>query len=72
MHADARNLLWDARRAAERVLRFTHGKIFADYQADELLRSAVERQLEIEAEDFGYAPFDQRDGLGKVHQIFGA
>lgn len=50
MHADARDLLWDARRAAERVLRFTHGKTFADYQADELLRSAVERQLEIVGE----------------------
>ena len=50
MHADARNLLWDARQAAERVVRFTHGKTFADYQADELLRSAVERQLEIVGE----------------------
>ena len=35
MHADARNLLWDARQAAERVVRFTHGKTFADYQTDE-------------------------------------
>ena len=32
---------------AERVARFTLGKSFADYQADEFLRSAVERQLEI-------------------------
>lgn len=47
MHADARKLLWDARHAAERVARFTLGKSFADYQADEFLRSAVERQLEI-------------------------
>lgn len=50
MHADARNLLWDARQAAERVVRFTHGKTFGDYQTDELLRSAVERQLEIVGE----------------------
>ena len=35
MHADARKLLWDARQAAERVVRFTQGKTFADYQADE-------------------------------------
>ena len=28
--------------------------------------------LGIETEDFGYAPFDQRGGLGKVHQLFGA
>ena len=28
--------------------------------------------LGLEAEDFGYAPFDHRGGLGKVHQLFGA
>jgi uncharacterized protein with HEPN domain len=50
MHADVRKLLWDARQAAERVTRFTLGKTFADYEADEFLRSAVERQLEIVGE----------------------
>jgi uncharacterized protein with HEPN domain len=47
MHADAGKLLWDALRAAERVMRFVAGKTFADYEHDELVRSAVERQLEI-------------------------
>jgi uncharacterized protein with HEPN domain len=47
MHADCRKLLWDARRAAERVARFTQSKTFDDYMADEFLRSAVERQFEI-------------------------
>jgi len=47
MHADARKLLWDAQQAAGRISRFTVGKTFADYQADEFLRSAVERQFEI-------------------------
>ena len=32
----------------------------------------IASNLGIEAEDFGYAPFDQRGGLGKVHQLFGA
>jgi uncharacterized protein with HEPN domain len=50
MHADARKLLWDAQQAAERVARFTAGKTFIEYQADEYLRSAVERQLEIVGE----------------------
>ena len=50
MHADARKFLWDAQRAAERVARFTAGRSFADYVHDELLRSAVERQLEIVGE----------------------
>jgi uncharacterized protein with HEPN domain len=47
MHADARKLLWDAQQAADRISRFTSGKSFADYQQDEYLRSAVERQFEI-------------------------
>jgi uncharacterized protein with HEPN domain len=47
MHADARKLLWDAQQAAERIARFTAGKRFADYETDEFLRSAVERQFEI-------------------------
>jgi uncharacterized protein with HEPN domain len=50
MHADSRKLLWDAQRAAGRVARFTTGKSFADYANDDLLRSAVERQLEIVGE----------------------
>ncbi len=50
MHADARKLLWDARLAAERIERFTAGKTFAEYEADEYLRSAVERQFEIVGE----------------------
>ena len=50
MHADAGKLLWDARRAAERIARFTAGKTFIEYEADEYLRSAVERQFEIVGE----------------------
>lgn len=50
MHDDARKLVWDARQAIGRVLDFTRGKSFSDYQADLLLRSAVERQLEIAGE----------------------
>ena len=53
MHADALKFLWDAQRAAGRVARFTAGKTFADYENDDLLRSAVERQLEIVGEALG-------------------
>lgn len=53
MHADARKLLWDARQAADRVARFTHGKTFDDYRADDLLRSGVERQPAIVGEARG-------------------
>lgn len=52
MHADARKLLWDARAAAERITRFTTGRTFAEYEADDYFRSAVERQFEIIGEAF--------------------
>lgn len=47
MHADTRKLLWDEQQAAERIARFASGKHFAEYDADEYLRSAIERQFEI-------------------------
>jgi len=39
--------LFDIQQAADRIERFCAGKGFDDYSRDELLRSAVERQLEI-------------------------
>jgi uncharacterized protein with HEPN domain len=49
---DAAKYLWDARRAAERIARFTAGRNFDDYLADEMVRAAVERQFEIIGEAF--------------------
>lgn len=49
---EAEKYLWDARRAAERIARFTSGRGFDDYLGDEMLRSAVERQFEIIGEAF--------------------
>jgi type I restriction enzyme R subunit len=50
------------------------GKAFTDEQRWWLEKMAehIASNLGIEAEDFGYAPFDQRGGLGRVHQVFGA
>jgi uncharacterized protein with HEPN domain len=50
MHPDSAKLLWDAQQASQRIMRFTAGKSFAEYEADELLRSGVERQFEIVGE----------------------
>jgi type I restriction enzyme R subunit len=49
------------------------GKAFTDEQRWWLEKMAehIASNLGIEAEDFGYAPFDQRGGLGRVHQLFG-
>ncbi|GIL03543.1 MAG: type III restriction endonuclease subunit R [Betaproteobacteria bacterium] len=52
----------------------TAGKVFTEEQRWWLEKMAehIASNLGIEAEDFGYAPFDQRGGLGRVHQLFGA
>jgi hypothetical protein len=34
---DAAKYLWDARRAAERIARFTDGRTLSDYLGDHLL-----------------------------------
>ena len=47
MPRDPKKYLFDMDRALSRIERFVAGKTYQDYQADELLRSAVERQLEI-------------------------
>ena len=49
------------------------GKSFTDEQRWWLEKMAehIASNLDIKAEDFGYAPFDQRGGLGRVHQLFG-
>jgi uncharacterized protein with HEPN domain len=47
MPPETAKLLLDMKSAADRIARFAAGKGFADYVADELLRSAVERQFAI-------------------------
>jgi uncharacterized protein with HEPN domain len=49
---EAAAFLWDARRAADRITRFTAGRSYEDYLSDDMLRSAVERQFEIIGEVF--------------------
>ena len=36
-----------------------------------LIRDHIATSLSIEPDDFDYAPFSQKGGLGKAHQIFG-
>lgn len=47
MRLEVKKYLYDIQQAAEFIASFTAGKTFADYEADALLRSAVERQFEI-------------------------
>ena len=47
LRRDAKSLLWDARAAIAAIASMTAGKSFSDFDADLVLRSAVERQFEI-------------------------
>ena len=47
MQLEARKYLFDIQEAAGLVFQFTIGKEFADYQADPMLRLAVERAFTI-------------------------
>jgi len=50
MRLEARKYLLDIQVATDRIGRFTRGKSFEQYLADEMLRSAVERQFGIAGE----------------------
>jgi len=47
MRLETKKLLYDILQAVESLERFASGKNFIDYQADPMLRAAVERQFEI-------------------------
>ena len=53
MPRDPRAYLWDARRAVALILEFVDDRSWIDYEADAMLRSAVERQFEIVGEALG-------------------
>ena len=47
MKLEVKKYLFDIQAAANLVAEFTHGKTFADYVRDAMLRAAVEREFEI-------------------------
>jgi uncharacterized protein with HEPN domain len=53
MRLECLKYLHDIRQACERLGRFVAAKDYADFVADDMLRSAVERQLEIIGEATG-------------------
>ncbi len=57
------SLLWDMQTAADKIRRFVAGKTFSDYERDEMLQSAVERQVEI----IGEAARNVSEGFQKEH-----
>lgn len=55
MQPEIRKFLFDVRSACEALLTFAQGKTLQDYRSDLLLRSGVERQLQIIGEALNQA-----------------
>lgn len=47
MQPEAKKYLYDIRRAADDIARFTAGKAWEDFRRDSMIRAAVERKFEI-------------------------
>jgi uncharacterized protein with HEPN domain len=66
MRLEARKYLADIQAACERIARFTEGRRFEQYLADEMLRSAVERQLGIVGEALARLAKDSPDVAARI------
>ncbi|WP_248581615.1 DUF86 domain-containing protein [Nocardioides sp. InS609-2] len=69
MQPESPALIWDARRAAGRVLEFVADRNWDDYQQDVMLRSAVERQFQIIGEALNRLRKVDPDTAGRVPEL---
>jgi len=60
--------LYDIREAASAIRGFVAGRTFEDYRQDELLRSGVERKLEIIGEALNRIKKADHGVLGKIRE----
>lgn len=66
MRLDAGAHLWDAAEAAKLIHEFVRGKTEAEFNTDLMVRSAVERQLEILGEALNRLRRDDADTSARV------
>ena len=71
---EAAKYLYDIQEACAKLLRFGSGKSLAEYEADDLLRSAVERQFMVIGEALVQSRMKDPATTGKIrgaHHIIG-
>lgn len=69
MSPKAAKYLWDALTAIERIQRFIQDRTFDDYLLDDLLKSGVERQLEIIGEALGQLRKSDPDTAAQITDL---
>ena len=69
MQRDPKAYLWDAHEAIDAVLEFTSGRNLEDFQQDVMLRSAVERQLEIVGEALNQLDRHNHDVANRIPDL---
>lgn len=68
MRLETKKYLYDVLQAAKSLEQFSSGKSFIDYQADALLRSAIERQFEIVGEALRRLSKEDPASAARVHE----
>lgn len=66
MRREVKKYLFDMQQAVMLLTSFTHGKSFADFTADALLRSGVERQFEIVGEALTHLAKEDAEVAGSI------
>jgi len=69
MRRDARAFLWDIREAADRVKEFIEGVDADTYSNNAMIRSAVERQLEIIGEALNQLASVEPDTAARIPEL---
>lgn len=69
MQPDPRTYLWDALQAVDSISRFVQHRTYDDYDADELLRSGVERKFEIIGEALNQLSKADRDLAARIPDL---
>lgn len=69
MRPEAGAALWDAAEAARLIREFATGRTEADFTSDLIIRSAIERQLEILGEALNRLRRDDPETAGRIADL---